>query len=106
MGEGSSGVAHRVLCQLPHAVRRPSERRRGAWCEGQIHAGGIDLQFPHHCNEIAQCEAYSGTAWCDTMVHVGHMWVWRAWLSDRFIQGRKMSKSLKNFVTSGRGERR
>jgi cysteinyl-tRNA synthetase len=25
-----------------------------------IHAGGIDLMFPHHCNEIAQSEAYSG----------------------------------------------
>jgi cysteinyl-tRNA synthetase len=25
-----------------------------------IHAGGIDLVFPHHCNEIAQSEAYSG----------------------------------------------
>ena len=40
------------------------------------------------------------------MVHVGHMWAWRVWLSDRFIQGRKMSKSLKNFITSGCGEGR
>ena len=25
-----------------------------------IHAGGVDLAFPHHCNEIAQCEAFVG----------------------------------------------
>lgn len=25
-----------------------------------IHGGGIDLLFPHHCNEIAQSEAYTG----------------------------------------------
>lgn len=42
-----------------------------------VHAGGIDLRFPHHCNEIAQCEAYSGGggAWCDMMLHIGHMFV-------------------------------
>lgn len=40
-----------------------------------VHAGGIDLRFPHHCNEIAQCEAYSGAAWCDVMLHIGHMFV-------------------------------
>ena len=38
-----------------------------------IHAGGVDLKFPHHCNEIAQCEAYSGHDWCDIMLHIGHM---------------------------------
>jgi len=26
-----------------------------------VHAGGIDLRFPHHCNEMAQCEAYYDT---------------------------------------------
>ena len=33
-----------------------------------IHAGGIDLVFPHHENEIAQSEAYSGQTFCNCWV--------------------------------------
>ena len=69
-----------------------------------MHAGGIDLRFPHHCNEIAQCEGYIGKDWCSHMLHIGHMQVEDE--NEReldngysFIQGRKMSKSLKNFIT-------
>ena len=56
-----------------------------------VHAGGIDLKFPHHNNEILQCEAHYSpeTQWVDYFVHVGHL----------HIVGRKMSKSLKNFIT-------
>ncbi|KAF0853153.1 mitochondrial cysteinyl-tRNA synthetase (CysRS) [Andalucia godoyi] len=102
-----------------------------------VHAGGVDLKFPHHENEIAQSEAHlqccssvctqspttsvaatsssssssskggdgSGggvnsnsdghdnsdpaSEWCSTFIHTGHL----------YIQGRKMSKSLKNFIT-------
>jgi cysteinyl-tRNA synthetase len=55
-----------------------------------VHAGGIDLRFPHHTNEIAQSEAYLGTGqWIPHWVHTGHL----------HIDGLKMSKSLKNFVT-------
>lgn len=61
-----------------------------------VHTGGIDLRFPHHNNEIAQCEAHKyplqGNAtnqWCNHFVHFGHL----------HIQGRKMSKSLKNFIS-------
>ena len=58
-----------------------------------IHAGGADLAFPHHCNEIAQAQAYYANAptveWVGHWVHTGHV----------HIQGRKMSKSLKNFIT-------
>ena len=54
-----------------------------------IHSGGIDLLFPHHTNEIAQCEAHNGTPWVKYWIHVGHL----------YIDGRKMSKSLKNFIT-------
>lgn len=64
-----------------------------------VHAGGIDLKFPHHTNEIAQAEAYhshrtenerkAGKEWIPHWVHTGHL----------HIQGMKMSKSLKNFVT-------
>ena len=84
-----------------------------------IHAGGIDLQFPHHTNEIAQAEAYhfkinntttaksiddettptcchnesnscmNQSDWIPHWVHTGHL----------HIDGMKMSKSLKNFIT-------
>ncbi|CAN0020436.1 unnamed protein product, partial [Ectocarpus fasciculatus] len=73
-----------------------------------VHSGGVDLKFPHHTNEIAQCEAHacSGVAataaatgdgavggerkpWVRHWIHTGHL----------NIEGQKMSKSLKNFVT-------
>jgi cysteinyl-tRNA synthetase len=92
-----------------------------------IHSGGVDLKFPHHCNEIAQAEGCLGWGenhleffggksvenkenkenkeksggdesldeekispnWTTTWIHTGHL----------NIQGLKMSKSLKNFIT-------
>lgn len=54
-----------------------------------VHAGGVDLQFPHHTNEIAQAEAYKGEEWIKHWVHTGHL----------HIDGLKMSKSLKNFIS-------
>lgn len=57
-----------------------------------IHSGGRDLAFPHHCNEIAQCESHRGEpgqGWGDMWIHTGHL----------YIKGRKMSKSLKNFIS-------
>ncbi|MEO7221060.1 MAG: cysteine--tRNA ligase [Devosia sp.] len=55
-----------------------------------IHAGGLDLIFPHHENEIAQSRCAHGTG---TMA--------RYWLHNGFLQveGQKMSKSLGNFIT-------
>ncbi|KAL7493408.1 hypothetical protein ACHAWT_002436 [Skeletonema menzelii] len=70
----------------------------------QLHAGGIDLKFPHHSNEIAQAEAFHEAVaekakdgeggrkfeeWIPNWLHTGHL----------YVKGRKMSKSLKNFVT-------
>ena len=54
-----------------------------------IHAGGIDLVFPHHENEIAQSEALTGKPFA------------RYWLHSEFllVDGQKMSKSLGNFYT-------
>jgi cysteinyl-tRNA synthetase len=54
-----------------------------------IHAGGEDLIFPHHENEIAQSEAKTGKPF----VHV--------WVHSRFllVEGEKMSKKLGNFYT-------
>ncbi|GLI68942.1 hypothetical protein VaNZ11_013467 [Volvox africanus] len=58
-----------------------------------IHSGGEDLRFPHHDNELAQAEAYYHTdgckQWVNYFLHCGHL----------HIEGLKMSKSLKNFVT-------
>ena len=58
-----------------------------------MHAGGMDLKFPHHDNEIAQAEAYYQphvcNQWVNYFLHTGHL----------HIEGLKMSKSLKNFVT-------
>ncbi|KAG2735449.1 hypothetical protein G9P44_001663 [Scheffersomyces stipitis] len=55
-----------------------------------IHSGGIDLCFPHHDNELAQSEAYfDNKQWVNYFMHSGHL----------HIQGQKMSKSLKNFIT-------
>jgi len=54
-----------------------------------IHAGGVDLVFPHHQNELAQSEAFSGQQFS------------RYWLHNGFvnINNEKMSKSLQNFKT-------
>ncbi len=54
-----------------------------------IHAGGRDLIFPHHENEIAQAEALTGQTFARFWIHHGLL----------TIQGKKMSKSLGNFIT-------
>jgi cysteinyl-tRNA synthetase len=55
-----------------------------------LHSGGMDLKFPHHDNELAQAEAYYPCQqWVNYFLHTGHL----------HIEGLKMSKSLKNFVT-------
>lgn len=54
-----------------------------------IHGGGIDLQFPHHENEIAQSEMATGKPFARYWLHNGHIQVNRE----------KMSKSLGNFFT-------
>lgn len=53
-----------------------------------IHGGGIDLVFPHHENEIAQTESYTGE------VPFTKYWIHHGLLQ---VGGEKMSKSLKNF---------
>lgn len=60
-----------------------------------IHTGGEDLRFPHHDNELAQAEAYFHQEcgchgqWVNYFMHSGHL----------SINGLKMSKSMKNFIT-------
>ncbi len=55
-----------------------------------IHAGGSDLVFPHHENEIAQAEAATGKPFIRTWVHNGYL----------LMDNEKMSKSLGNFLTA------
>jgi cysteinyl-tRNA synthetase len=54
-----------------------------------IHAGGIDLIFPHHENEIAQSEGATRKPFARFWVHVEHL----------FVENEKMSKSLGNVYT-------
>ncbi len=54
-----------------------------------IHGGGMDLQFPHHENEIAQSEGASGVPFVRTWMHNGFL----------NVDDTKMSKSLGNFFT-------
>ena len=55
-----------------------------------IHAGGMDLAFPHHENEIAQSEALTGKKFAKYWMHA-------AFLN---VNNQKMSKSLNNFLTA------
>lgn len=55
-----------------------------------VHGGGADLQFPHHENEIAQTKcAVKGANFASYWIHNGFL----------TVDGEKMSKSLKNFIT-------
>ena len=76
---GPPGLAHRVL----------GDELRAAGRVFDIHGGGMDLQFPHHENEIAQSEGALGKPFV------------RYWLHNGFlnVDNEKMSKSLGNFFT-------
>ena len=54
-----------------------------------IHGGGMDLQFPHHENEIAQSEGATGKPFVNVWVHNGFL----------NVDNEKMSKSIGNFFT-------
>lgn len=117
MGEGVEGATAAAAVQGGWAWDSPWGLGRPGWhieCTamthtlfGQsldIHSGGVDLAFPHHCNEHAQADAWvggdareSGYQWVQTWMHTGHV----------HVNGAKMSKSLKNFTAVGgvlRGE--
>eukprot|EP00002_Diphylleia_rotans_P021842 TRINITY_DN4261_c0_g1_i1.p1 TRINITY_DN4261_c0_g1~~TRINITY_DN4261_c0_g1_i1.p1 ORF type:complete len:633 (-),score=155.01 TRINITY_DN4261_c0_g1_i1:621-2519(-) len=113
-GEGSLSVATEKRCRHDFALWKKSKEGEPFWdspwgsgrpgwhieCSAMasdilgevldIHSGGCDLRFPHHDNEIAQCEAYFESGqWVNYFLHSGHL----------NIEGLKMSKSLKNFIT-------
>ncbi len=54
-----------------------------------IHTGGVDNMFPHHENEIAQSESYTGKKFVNYWMHIEFL----------IVNGEKMSKSLGNFIT-------
>lgn len=79
-GEGRPGWHIECSVMASHVLGR----------ELDIHSGGIDLAFPHHDNELAQSEAcFDNQQWISYFLHTGHL----------HIEGHKMSKSLKNFIT-------
>ncbi|MCX6803983.1 MAG: cysteine--tRNA ligase [Candidatus Diapherotrites archaeon] len=54
-----------------------------------LHMGGVDNKFPHHENEIAQSDGANGGVFVKYWMHCEHL----------LVDGKKMSKSLKNFYT-------
>src|SRR5438128_588832 len=54
-----------------------------------VHAGGVDLAFPHHENEIAQSEAATGKPFARFWLHAEHL----------MVNGQRMAKSSGNFFT-------
>lgn len=54
-----------------------------------IHMGGIDNLFPHHQNEVAQTEAFTGKTFSKYWMHGGHL----------LVDNKKMAKSANNFYT-------
>jgi cysteinyl-tRNA synthetase len=79
-GEGRPGWHIECSAMANHIFGNPID----------IHTGGVDLKFPHHTNEIAQSEAfYQKKQWINFFIHTGHL----------HIEGLKMSKSLKNFIS-------
>lgn len=59
------------------------------WAQIDIHMGWVDNIFPHHQNEIAQTEAYTGKKFANYWIHGGHI----------TVNGKKMAKSANNFYT-------
>lgn len=78
-GEGRPGWHLECSAMSAHYLGNPFD----------IHTGGIDLQFPHHENEIAQ-------TWGATNRPLARYWLHNEYL---IVDGRKMSKSLGNFYT-------
>ncbi|MEL7800640.1 cysteine--tRNA ligase [Sulfitobacter pontiacus] len=85
-----SAMADELLWKEPLRQDRLSDEAKSQPHVFDIHGGGLDLQFPHHEDEIAQSCCANGT---DEMA--------RYWLHNEMLQveGKKMSKSLGNFFT-------
>ncbi len=78
-GQGPTGLAHRMLRHVHEALGEHFD----------IHTGGVDNIFPHHENEIAQSEGFTGQKFVNYWLHCEHL----------LINEAKMAKRLGNFVT-------
>lgn len=114
--EGTAAHSEELSWRSPWATGRPGWHIECSAMSGRylgkqmdVHWGGIDLTFPHHNNEIAQADAFCAQTSSSSIDHAAHdhhhhahahEWV-RYFLHSGHlhIEGRKMSKSLKNFVT-------
>ncbi len=86
-GEGRPGW-HIECSAMAHSAFRANDI--------DIHAGGVDLKFPHHDNEIAQSEAFAEQdTWVRYWLHTGHLNIG----DKKTGVMMKMSKSLKNFTS-------
>ncbi|PCD76932.1 cysteine--tRNA ligase [Pseudothioclava arenosa] len=90
-----SAMSEELLWKKPLAEGRLSEDAQKFPHVFDIHGGGIDLQFPHHENEIAQsCCAHSHAD--GRPGEFARIWIHNEMLQ---VEGKKMSKSLGNFFT-------
>ncbi|MCE5972146.1 cysteine--tRNA ligase [Sinirhodobacter sp. WL0062] len=90
-----SAMSEELLWKKPLAEGHLSDEAKKFPHMFDIHAGGIDLQFPHHENEIAQsCCAHPHAD--GTPGEFARFWLHNEMLQ---VEGKKMSKSLGNFFT-------
>lgn len=78
-GQGDLPPLHSTIviaCRIS-AAGRGSRGRAAPVGQVDVHAGGVDLKFPHHENEIAQSEGFlgpgQGVQWVNYWLHTGHL---------------------------------
>ena len=81
--------SRRILGRPGWHIECSACNRHFFWDQIDIHMGGVDLVFPHHQNEIAQTEAFTGKTFAKYWLHGGHL----------LVDNKKMAKSAKNFYT-------
>ena len=81
--------SRRILGRPGWHIECSACNRHFFWDQIDIHMGGVDLVFPHHQNEIAQTEAFTGKTFAKYWLHGWHL----------LVDNKKMAKSAKNFYT-------
>ncbi len=88
-GKGRPGWHTECVVMANYLLSKENKKSDSATKVFDIHAGGVDLVFPHHENEIAQAKAGYNS-------HLANYWMHNGFIN---IEGEKMSKSLDNFLT-------
>lgn len=88
-GKGRPGWHTECVVMANHLLSEQNKKHNSAAQVFDIHAGGVDLIFPHHENEMAQSKAGLNNRLANYWMHNGFI----------NIEGEKMSKSLGNFFT-------